>query len=285
MDKCSLCPNNCHIDRKTAKGFCGVDDKIKVARVSPHYYEEPIISGDKGSGAVFFCGCSLKCVFCQNYEVSRNKVGKEITVEKLAEIFSELEEKGVHNINLVNPTHYADKIVNALKIYKPKIPVVWNSHGYESVETLKKVDEFIDVYLPDLKYFSGEVSKRYSGKENYFAVAKKAIEFMAEKPLEFQNGLIKKGTVVRHLVLPMNVEDTLKVIDFIAEIKDKIYFSLMSQYTPFGDIENFPELNRKITKREYEKVVNYALSCGIKNMFVQKLNSSDIKYIPDWDYE
>ena len=138
MDKCVLCPNNCQVDRKTAKGFCGVGDKIKVARVSPHYYEEPIISGDKGSGAIFFCGCSLKCVFCQNYEVSRNKVGKEITVEKLAEIFYGLEEKGVHNINLVNPTHYADKIVSALKIYKPKIPVVWNSHGYESVETLEK---------------------------------------------------------------------------------------------------------------------------------------------------
>lgn len=247
-------------------------------------YEEPPLSGTKGSGAVFFCGCGLKCVFCQNYDVSRNLTGKEITVNELAEILRTLEDAGVHNINLVNPTHYASAIIKALEIYRPNIPIIWNSHGYEKIETLELIDEFIDIYLPDMKYFSPEVSLRYTGKRDYFERAAKAIEFMAHKPYVIENGLLKSGTIVRHLILPQNVGDTVKILDWFAGIKDAAALSLMAQYTPFGEIENFPELQRKITHREYKKALDYALSLGIENMFVQSPESAETKYIPEWDY-
>lgn len=283
---CHLCPNECAVDRKTKNGFCGVNDKVRIAKYYLHPFEEPIISGKNGSGTVFFCGCSLKCVFCQNYELSRNERGKDITVNELANIFKQLENMGSHNINLVNPTHYSDKIYDAFKIYKPNIPVVYNTHGYEKTEILQKMNEFVDVYLPDIKFFSPELSFKYTGKKDYFEKASKAIEFMAEsKPITFdQNGIIKSGVVVRHLVLPLAVSDSKKILDWFTNIKDKAYINLMSQYTPFGKIDNFKELQRPITKREYETVIDYALSLNIKNAFWQKQKSANEKYIPSWDY-
>lgn len=284
--QCLLCPNGCNIDKNVSKGFCGTDNDVRIAKYYLHPFEEPIISGSKGSGTIFFCGCSLKCVFCQNYELSRNTRGKVVSSEKLAEIFQKLEKSGAHNINLVNPTHYSNGIVDALKIYRPKIPIVYNTHGYERVEILEKMNEYVDVYLPDMKFFSPALSKRYTGKDNYFDTASKAIEFMIKsKPLVFGNdGLIKRGVIVRHLVLPQGVSDSKKILDWFRPFGDEAYINVMSQYTPFGEIENFPELKRKITAREYEAVTDYAISLGIKNMFYQKQKSANEKYIPKWDY-
>ncbi len=286
MNNCFLCPNRCKTDKNLNKGACGTDNKIRIAKYYLHPFEEPIISGTKGSGTIFFCGCSLKCVFCQNYELSRNLRGKEISVEDLADIFKALETKGAHNINLVNPTHYSDKIIEALDLYRPKIPIVYNTHGYERVEILEKLNDYVDVYLPDMKYYSPTISKRYTGKDNYFEVASKAIEFMVKsKPLLFgDDGLIKSGVIVRHLVLPQCTADSKKIIDWFLSIKEKAYINVMSQYTPFGQIDAFPELKRKITRREYDAVMDYAISKDIKNMFYQKFESADEKYIPLWDY-
>ncbi len=283
---CSLCPNGCKIDKETTKGACGTDNKIRIAKFYLHSFEEPVISGTRGSGTVFFCGCSLKCAFCQNFELSRNLRGKEITVNELAEIFKTLESNGAHNINLVNPTHYSDKIIEALKIYRPNIPIVYNTHGYENIEVLEKLNDYIDVYLPDVKFYSPAVSKRYTGKENYFEVASKAVEFMAKSKIYAtdKDGLIKSGVIVRHLVLPQNTSDSKKILDWFLKIKDKAYVDVMSQYTPFGDIEKFPELQRKITKREYNSVIDYAISIGIENMFYQKQISASEEYIPKWDF-
>jgi len=283
--KCNLCPVNCGTDRLIRQGYCGANDKIRIAKYYLHPFEEPIISGSNGSGTVFFCGCSLKCVFCQNYELSRNLRGKDITHVELARIFQELQEKGAHNINLVNPTHYALDIVKAFEIFKPSIPVVYNTHGYEELSALKIIDPYIDVYLPDIKFFSPTLSKRYTGKENYFEKASKAIEFMANKPFVLgDDGLLKSGTLVRHLVLPQGVSDSKKILDWFSTIKEKAYINVMSQYTPFGKIDNFPELQRKLTKREYDNVIDYAISLGIENMYYQKLKSSSEEYIPKWDF-
>ncbi|MBR1968198.1 MAG: radical SAM protein [Clostridia bacterium] len=283
---CSLCPNGCKIDKETTKGACGTDNKIRIAKFYLHSFEEPIISGTRGSGTVFFCGCSLKCAFCQNFELSRNLRGKDITVNELAEIFQTLESNGAHNINLVNPTHYSDKIIEALKIYRPNIPIVYNTHGYEKIEILEKLNDYIDVYLPDMKFYSPAVSKRYTGKENYFEVASRAVEFMAKsKPYATdKDGLIKSGVIVRHLVLPQNTSDSKKILDWFLKIKDDAYIDVMSQYTPFGDIEKLPELQRKITKREYNSVIDYAISIGIDKMFYQKQISASEEYIPKWDF-
>ena len=283
--KCTLCPIGCNNDKKLNKGFCGTDDNITIAKYSLHKFEEPFISGTNGSGTVFFCGCSLKCVFCQNYELSRSQRGKIITAKELSEIFKQLEDMGAHNINLVNPTHYSNKIAQALDIYRPNIPIVYNTHGYENLDTLKEMDKYIDVYLPDIKFFSPALSKRYTGRENYFSIASKAIEFMVNKPLKLHaNGTLLSGTIVRHLVLPQATADSKNILDWFSSIKDKAYINVMSQYTPFGKIENFPELQRKLTRREYDSVIDYAMSLGIEKMFYQGLMSADEKYIPDWTY-
>ncbi len=282
---CNLCPNRCGINRNKEKGSCGTDSKIRIAKFYLHKFEEPIISGNNGSGTIFFSGCSLKCVFCQNFELSRGIRGKEFSVKELTEIFQKLENDGAHNINLVNPTHFSDKIIEALEIYKPKIPVVYNTHGYENIDILKKIDKYVDVYLPDMKYCGESVSTRYTGKKNYFEVASKAIEFMANKPFILgDDGLLKSGTIVRHLVLPQNLADSRKIIDWFTSIKDKAYINIMSQYTPFGDIEKFPELQRKLSFREYEKIIDYAVQCGIENMFFQERESANETYIPSWDF-
>lgn len=282
---CNLCPNSCKVDRSNSIGACGVDDKIKIAKYYLHKFEEPFISGKNGSGTIFFCGCSLKCVFCQNYDLSRNNRGKQISVLELAEIFKELEKMGAENVNLVTPTHYVDKIIDAFNIYKPNIPIVYNTHGYENIETLKKIDDYVDVYLPDVKYFSPIVSKRYTGKENYFEFTSKAVDFMMKKPLKFSpNGQILSGVVVRHLALPQNISDSKKILDWYSQYKDISYINIMSQYTPFGNVKDFPELNRRLTKREYDSLIEYAISLDIINAFYQKFESQSTEYIPDWDY-
>ena len=283
---CTLCPISCGVDRSVKFGACGTGDKLKIAKYYLHKFEEPCISGERGSGTVFFCGCSLKCRFCQNYELSRNLRGKEISVQELADIFRELENMGAENINLVTPTQFSDKIIRALEMYKPNIPVVYNTHGYEKTDILREIDKYIDVYLPDLKFFSPLLSKRYTGKENYFEYASKAITFMANKPLIFnEKGVMKSGTIVRHLVLPSCTQDSKRIIDFFADnLKDRAYLNVMSQYTPLGDTDGFPELKRRITKREYDSVIDYAISKGIDKMFYQKRVSASEEYVPVWDY-
>lgn len=283
---CNLCPISCGADRTKKVGACGAGDKIKIAKYYLHKFEEPCISGKNGSGTVFFCGCSLKCKFCQNFELSRNLRGKEITAGELADIFFELENMGAENINLVTPTQFSDKIIEALNIYKPKIPVVYNTHGYEKPEILQKIYSFIDVFLPDLKFYSQALSTRYTGKSNYFEYASKAVLLMAQKPLIFdKKGMLKSGTIVRHLVLPACASDSKRIIDFFADnLKDRAYLNVMSQYTPMGEITDLPELSRKITKREYDSVIDYAISKGIEKMFYQKRISASEEYIPVWDY-
>lgn len=258
---------------------------MKIAKYCLHPYEEPPVSFKNGSGCVFFCGCSLRCAFCQNFGLSRNTRGKEISVERLAEIFRELEERGAENINLVNPTHYLNEISAALELYRPNIPIVWNTHGYEKIESLRIADKFVDIYLPDLKFLDPTLAKRYTSRADYAKYAVPAIEFMSQKPLKMRaDGKILSGCIVRHLVLPLAAYDSVNIVKFVSTLPEDTYFSLMSQYTPFGEIENLKELQRKITKREYEKVLAAVGECGLKNVFLQERGSASNTYIPEWDY-
>lgn len=285
MAECNLCPNRCGIDRDLFIGGCGVKNTVKIAKYYLHPYEEPLISGTNGSGCVFFAGCSLKCTFCQNYELSHEARGKEFSIPELAEIFKKLENDGAHNINLVNPTHYSTQIIKALDIYRPNIPIVWNTHGYEAPDTLKLVDPYVDVYLTDLKYFKPSRSLRYAKKSNYFEVARVAVKFMLEsKQPQISDGLMKKGVIVRHLVLPQNIDESLAILQFLKDIIGNNYLSLMAQYTPFGNLDNTPELKRKITKREYKTVVDMAMELGFENLFLQDEKSCDTVFIPKWDF-
>lgn len=283
---CNICPNKCNVNRNDFIGRCGVNNEIKIAKYYLHPFEEPVISGKNGSGTIFFTGCALRCAFCQNYELSRNTRGKVVSVEELADIFKRLEDMGANNINLVTPSHYTYQIIKALEIYKPKIPVVYNTHGYESIETLKDIDPYIDVYLPDLKFKSPTVSKRYTGKENYFEYASNAIKFMMDsKTTVIENGLIKSGVIVRHLILPLSSNDSVDIVNwFIENRKNGAMFSLMGQYTPLGDIKNFKELSRKITKTEYERVLNALYKLDEKECFIQELSSASENYVPKWDF-
>lgn len=283
--ECNLCPAGCGVDRSLGKlGRCGASG-LKIAKYYLHPFEEPPISFSKGSGCIFFCGCSLRCVFCQNYELSHNKRGKDITVAELADIFRELEERGADNINLVTPTHYVDKIAEAFAIYRPKIPVVYNTHSYEKLETLKIADSFTDIYLPDLKFIDPLLSKRYTGREDYAKFALPAIEFMAKKPLKLdESGKMLSGCIVRHLIMPLAVYDSMKIIEFVSKLGEGVYFSLMSQFTPMGEADNFPELRRPITKREYAAALEAVRAYGLKNVFLQDRTSSDRAFVPDWDY-
>ncbi len=284
---CQLCPVNCRADRSTGAGACGVAG-IKIAKYYLHPFEEPVISHKNGSGCVFFCGCSLRCVFCQNYELSRNKRGKEISVSELAEIFEELEKGGADNINLVTPTHYVDKIAQAFEKYRPSIPVVYNTHGYEKLETIKLAESFTDIFLPDLKFIDPFLAKRYTGREDYAKYALPAVEHMAQKPLKFdEGGKMLSGCIVRHLILPLAAYDSVKIVEFVSTLPKSVYFSLMSQYTPFGealDGNKFPELKRRITEREYKTVLNAVNAYGLKNVFLQDRQSAETDYIPKWDY-
>ncbi len=286
LSNCTLCPVECGANRLQSAGACGVS-QLRIAKYYLHPFEEPCISFEKGSGTVFFCGCNLRCPYCQNYEVSRAKRGKQITPRELADIFKELEDRGAENISLVTPSHYVLHILSAFELYRPKIPVVYNCGGYEKVETLRLIDPFVDIYLPDLKFYSPALSERYLGKPDYFAVAEKAVKFMAEKPFKMrEDGKMLSGAIVRHLVMPLCSSDSKTVVKWFArELPKSVRLSLMSQYTPFGNIEKFPELSRKITAREYDAVVNEAFAQGLdERLFLQERNSSDEKYIPDWDF-
>ena len=258
---------------------------LKIAKYYLHPFEEPVISHKNGSGCVFFCGCSLRCVFCQNYELSRNQRGREITPKELAEIFKELESMGADNINLVTPTHYVSEIAEAFKLYRPSVPVVYNTHGYERVETLKLIDPFVDIYLPDLKFIDPFLAERYTGRADYADYALPAIGFMAQKPLKLdENGKMLSGCVIRHLILPQAVYDSLKVVEFVAGLKGESYLSLMSQFVPYGEAEKYPELRRGITDREYERVLKAVSALGMERVFLQDRKSAHTDFIPKWDY-
>lgn len=258
-----------------------------VARAAKHMWEEPCISGTKGSGTVFFSGCSLRCVFCQNYSISTEGFGKEISDSQLMNIFDSLIESGVHNINLVNPTHYAARLEKVLREYNSPVPVVYNSGGYEKVETLKHLEGLIDIYLPDLKYINDEKSKKYSGAPDYFRFASQAIKEMIRQTgnaVFDEEGIMKKGTVIRHLILPKNTNQSIEIINWLKDnVPNDTYISLMSQYTPVKQNESYPELNRRITPREYAKVLDYLLDSGFENIFAQEALSADEAYIPDFD--
>lgn len=281
---CTLCPVSCGADREKNAGACGTK-ALTIAKYYLHPYEEPPISYQNGSGTVFFCGCSLKCVFCQNYELSRAQRGKSVTPKELADIFLSLEETGADNINLVTPDHVSNLIAEALSICKPKIPVVYNTGGYCKVEALKEIDPYIDIYLPDLKFCSSDLAERYTGRRDYFEYAKKAVAFMAQKPVVWDGDKLVSGIIVRHLILPSATSDSLKILDFLKEtLPDDAPVSLMRQYTPMGDIEGYPELNRRITAREYKRVLDYARILDFKTVYTQDKSSAEKDFIPKWDY-
>ena len=288
MDGCILCPRQCGVDRTERVGYCGSGSLPKVARAAKHHWEEPCISGTEGSGTVFFSGCTLGCVFCQNREISRGGTGREVTVEHLADIFKRLEGQGVHNLNLVTPTHFTPQILQALELAKPTVPVVMNCGGYERVETLRQWEGKVQVYLPDLKYFSPELSARYSAAPDYFAVASKAImEMHRQQPqLVWEGDLLKSGLIIRHLVLPGCMKDSLKVLDFLDKNlpKDSFLLSLMSQYTPTENCKQFPEINRRVTTYEYRKVADRAAELGFSG-FAQDRRSAKEEYTPPFNLE
>ena len=282
---CSICPRKCNVDRSKKLGFCQSPDNFRVARASLHYWEEPCISGKQGSGAVFFSGCNLKCVFCQNNEISAENKGVEISDDKLISIFENLISQGANNINLVNPTHYAKRLAKVLGRWKSPVPIVYNSSGYEEVETLKALDGLIDIYLPDLKYIRAEKAMRYSKAADYFEKASAALlEMRRQVEDKFDGDIMKSGMIIRHLILPQNTNSSIAVLDFIKSNFPNTFVSLMAQYTPCGDLSEFPEINRKITKREYEKVVNYAFDNSFDKLFIQELSSADKSFIPKFDF-
>ena len=282
---CNLCPRRCDADRAKRRGVCGVGENPVVARIAPHYDEEPSISGTGGSGAVFFSGCPLGCAFCQNSEISCGGFGREITVPALRRAFDRLIEAGCHNINLVNPTHFTPAILSALEAPLP-VPVVWNSSGYELPETLKALEGRVTVFLPDLKYVDSALSARYSGAPDYFERASKALLEMHRQvgaPQLNEDVLITRGLIVRHLILPGCAEDSMRVLDWIKANLPGAWVSLMAQYTPAGRAREYPEIDRRLRKREYERVVNHLIRLGLDEGYVQELSSADERYVPAFD--
>ncbi len=292
-ENCLLCPRKCGINRRTGQtGVCGVSSEIKVARAALHYWEEPCISGKRGSGAVFFSGCSLHCVFCQNREISDGKAGKVISKERLSDIFMELADKGANNINLVTPGQYIPDIVWAVNDAKSrgmKLPIIYNTSGYENVTELKLLEGIVDVYLPDFKYMDSTLSARYSRAKDYPSVAKQALsEMVRQQPdvvIDDATGLILKGVIVRQLLLPGHVNDAKAVLKYLYDTyHDHVYISMMSQFTPIA-LKDYPEINRTVTRREYERLVNYALEIGITNAFIQEGDVAKDSFIPAFDCE
>lgn len=286
---CTACPRKCaveRVDNQPSKGFCKMPYNAVLARAGLHYWEEPVISGNRGSGAMFFSGCSLRCVFCQNFKISHENFGKEISKEKFIDIIKDLEDKGAHNINLVNPTHFVPFIYDVLSNYRPTVPVIYNSGGYDTVESLKLLDGLVNIYLPDLKYFDSDISKKYSSAHNYFDYASAAILEMRRqtKTDVIENGIMKKGLIIRHLVLPKNTEQSIKLLNWIKDnLSLDTYISLMSQYTPCGRTYEYKELNRKIMSAEYSKVLDEFERLGFINGFMQQRTSAKEEYIPDFD--
>lgn len=294
MNGCSICPRSCNVDRTHGqKGVCGVSGTgIYGARAALHMWEEPCISGEEGSGTVFFSGCPLRCVYCQNYDIARAKCGTEITIERLSEIFIELQEKGANNINLVTPTHYSIEIIEAVGMARKNglhIPVVYNCSGYESVITLKKLEGIVDIYLVDYKYEDKALAKRYSNAENYPEIVKMALEEMVRQcpKAEFdERGIMQKGVIVRHLLLPGQLQNGQDVVKYVYETYgDDVFLSLMNQYTPLSHVEKWPELNRRVTEEEYDLLVDYAIELGVENGFIQEGETAQESFIPAFEGE
>lgn len=291
IEKCEICPHNCKVNRLEGKiGRCKATDKVKIALASVHNFEEPCISGTNGSGTVFFSNCNLKCVFCQNYKISQQGLGREISIEELADIFIEQQNKKMENINLVTPTMYIYHIIEAIKIARKKglnIPIVYNTNGYENVETIKKLNGYIDIYLPDLKYYDNDLAFKYSGVKNYFENATEAIKEMYNQvgaPVLDENGIMKKGVIIRHLVLPNNLQNSKDVLKWINDnIDNKVFVSVMAQYFPTHRAKDFPELNRKLTKEEYEEIENFLYSLNLDNGYIQELGEHEEEYVPDFE--
>ena len=302
--KCNICPRNCSADRGSGVGFCGVGNEYVVARAAPHFWEEPCISGKRGSGAIFFCGCNLKCVFCQNYDspylfypmtrphgASRSglltlSAGRQVSEEQLMRIFDSLVEQGVNNINLVTPTHYAPMLAKTLEKYRSPVPIVYNSSGYESVETLKMLDGLVDIYLPDIKYFDPAPAKKYSGAEDYFNCASKAVLEMQRQVGTLtlgEDGVAKRGLIIRHLVMPGNVSQAIKVFTWVSEnLPPDTYISLMRQYVPYGKAKEMPPIDRRLTSREYAIAKQRILALGFENCYFQGKDAAEEIFIPDF---
>lgn len=286
---CNICPRNCSAIRNEEKGFgiCKMPFNIKISNYSLHKWEEPCISGKNGSGTIFFSGCNLHCVYCQNYKISTQNIGRIISKEELINIMNELIKNGAHNINFVNPTHYACIIREILIENKFDVPIIYNCSGYEKLETIKSLNGLIDVYLPDLKYINKEISSKYSNCPDYFNVAKQAILEMCRQTgncVYDENGMIKKGTIIRHLILPNNTKNTIEILKWCKEnVPNTIPISIMSQYIPMGDLEKFPELKRKLNKIEYNKVLRFIYENNIENGYIQDLSSAKEKYIPNFN--
>jgi len=293
LSECTLCARNCKVNRNTGNvGFCRATNKVKVAKACLHVWEEPPISLGNGSGTVFFCNCNFNCVFCQNHDISQESTGKEVSIERLSEIFLELQAKKANNINLVTPTHYVPQIIEALKLSKSKglnIPILYNTNGYDSLHTLKALCGYIDVYLPDFKYFNDKYAVKYSKVDNYSYNALKAIDEMFRQtgsPEFDDKGRIIKGVIVRHLMLPGLLFDSKKVIDTLYnKYKDDIYISIMNQYIPMFKACDYPEINKKLNPKHYDSLVDYAANIGVKNAFIQDNGSNKLKYVPDFNLD
>ena len=291
LKSCNICPHKCGVNRLNGiKGRCKCDNKIKIALASVHNYEEPCISGKNGSGTVFFSNCNLNCIYCQNYEISQLGKGKEITIEHLAQIFIKQQEKNVNNINLVTPTMYVPQIIEAIKIARKKglnIPIIYNSNGYENVETIKKLNGYIDIYLPDLKYYSNEIAKKYSKIDNYFETAISAIKEMQKQvgnPIFNEEGIIQKGVIIRHLILPHHLLNTKNILKYVKENFDEnTYISIMAQYFPTYKAKEDKLINRKLTKKEYKEIENYLYLLNLKNGYIQELGEHEEEYVPNFD--
>ena len=291
LKSCNICPHKCGVNRLNGiKGRCKCDNKIKIALASVHNYEEPCISGKNGSGTVFFSNCNLNCIYCQNYEISQLGKGKEITIEHLAQIFIKQQEKNVNNINLVTPTMYVPQIIEAIKIARKKglnIPIIYNSNGYENVETIKKLNGYINIYLPDLKYYSNEIAKKYSKIDNYFETAISAIKEMQKQvgnPIFNEEGIIQKGVIIRHLILPHHLLNTKNTLKYVKENFDEnTYISIMAQYFPTYKAKEDKLINRKLTKKEYKEIENYLYLLNLKNGYIQELGEHEEEYVPNFD--
>lgn len=295
-NSCTLCPRNCHANRKNKNsltGICHEANHLRLARAALHFWEEPCISGKQGSGTIFFSGCTLRCVFCQNHSIADGSVGKEISQQRFVQILLELQQKGANNINLVTPTHFVPLIIDGIQQARSQglhLPIVYNTSGYESIETLQLLDGIVDIYLPDLKYYSSTISQKYSFAGDYFSVASRALQEMYRQvgdPVFDANGIMQKGMIVRHLVLPGCTNDSKAVIQYLYQtFHDHIYISIMNQYTPMPTVQTrYPELNRNVTDEEYEEVVDFAIELGVENGFIQEGETADESFIPAFDYE
>ena len=293
LSKCDICPRMCKVNRLAGKtGFCRCDEKIKIALVSSHYFEEPCISGKEGSGTIFFSNCNLACIYCQNHEVSQEGKGKEVSIERLSEIMLEQQSRGVNNINLVTGTMYIYQIIEAIKLAKKNgltIPIVYNTSGYENVETIKDLEGFVDIYLPDLKYYNNELATKYSNCPNYFEIATEAIKEMARQVPENQfneNGIMTKGLIIRHLILPNHVQNSKNILKWIKDnLPSKTYVSVMAQYFPTYKAKDNMEINRKINKKEYEQIENYLYTLDLTEGYMQDLGEHEEEYVPDFNLD